>query len=119
MCTGPQSSTYFKQKVGAEAAKDRLSLSKSPLPEEMPPAAHSRGHPCGCHQRNIRAKEKAGKRGGGEGFPANQRERRPKSARVEITLATMPSPYQKATTSGRGRAGRESNSLASQKCMIN
>ena len=34
---GANSSTYIKEKVVAEASKDRASLSKSPLPEEMSP----------------------------------------------------------------------------------
>ena len=34
---GANSSTDIKEKVVAEAAKDRASLSQSPLPEEMPP----------------------------------------------------------------------------------
>ena len=34
---GANSSTYIKEKVVAEASKDRASLSESPLPEEVPP----------------------------------------------------------------------------------
>ena len=39
---GANSSTYNKEKVVAEASKDRASLSKSPLPEEMPPPTAER-----------------------------------------------------------------------------
>ncbi len=34
---GANSGTYIKEKVVAEASKDRASLSESPLPEEVPP----------------------------------------------------------------------------------
>ena len=50
---GSNSNTYIKEKVVAEAAEDRPSLSKSPLPEEMPPP-NGRRYPCGyrCHTRS-------------------------------------------------------------------
>ena len=46
---GANSSTDIKENVVAEAAKDRASLSQSPLPEEMPPPT-AEGPPRGAQR---------------------------------------------------------------------
>ena len=56
---GANSSTYIKEKVLAEAAKDRASLSKSPLPKEMPPPT-AEGTPVGPNGGTPLTKRKRG-----------------------------------------------------------
>ena len=56
---GADSSTYTKEKVVAEAAKDRASLSMSPLPEETPPPT-AEGTPVGPNGGTALPKRKRG-----------------------------------------------------------
>ena len=56
---GANSSTYIKEKVVAEASKDRASLSQSPLPEDMPPPT-AEGTPAGPNGGTPLPKRKRG-----------------------------------------------------------
>ena len=57
---GANSSTDIKEKVVAEASKDRASLSEFPLPEEMPPPT-AEGTPVGPNGDNLCLKECGGR----------------------------------------------------------
>ena len=94
---GANSSTYIKEKVVAEASKDRASLSKSPLPEEMPPPT-AEEPPVGPNGGNPLPKRKPGAI-----TPSSQpKGKTPKVARSrsDSALATS-STSQKASHSGR------------------
>ncbi len=109
---GSNSNTYIKEKVVAEAAEDRPSLSKSPLPEEMPPPT-AEGTPVGTGATPVQKR----KRGAATPNTSNSQPKG-KTAKVgqsgnDSTISISPS--QKSNTSGREQAGRESDSLASQK----
>ena len=105
---GANSSTYNKEKVVAEASKDRTSLSKSPLPEEMPPPT-AEGTPAGPNGGTPLPKRKRGAI-----TPSSQpKGKTPKVARSrsDSVLAT-PSTSQKASHSGR-RGGSQTRDLES------
>ena len=97
---GANSSTYTKEKVVAEASKDRASLSKSPLPEDMPPPT-AEGTPAGPNGGTPCLNES----GGRSLPPASQRAKHPKWLGVGvIRLWLPPLPPRKPVTVG-GEAG--------------
>ena len=105
---GANSSTCIKEKVVAEASKDRASLSESPLPEEMPPPT-AEGTPVGPNGGTPLPKRKRGVI-----TPSSQpKGKTPKVARSrsDSALATS-STSQKASHSGR-RGGSQTRDLAS------
>ena len=97
---GANSSTYIKEKVVAEASKDRASLSKSPLPQEMPPPTAD-GTPAGPNGGTPLPKRKRGAI-----TPSIQpRGKTPKVVRVGVTRHWLPPlPPRKPVTVG-GEAG--------------
>ena len=103
---GANSSTYTKEKVVAEASKDRASL--SPLPQEMPPPT-AEGTPAGPNGGTPLPKRKRGAI-----TPSSQpKGKTPKVARSrsDSALATS-STSQKASHSGR-RGGSQTRDLES------
>ena len=97
---GANSSTYNKEKVVAEASKDRASLSKSPLPEEMPPPT-AEEPPVGPNGGNPLPKRKRG----AITPSSQQRAKRPKWLGVGVTRHWLPPlPPRKPVTVG-GEAG--------------
>ena len=97
---GANSSTYNKEKVVAEASKDRTSLSESPLPEEMPPPT-AEGTPAGPTVAPPCLKES----GGRSLPPASRRAKHPKWLGVGVIRHWLPPlPPRKLVTVG-GEAG--------------
>ena len=102
---GANSSTCIKEKVVAEAAKDRASLSKSPLPEEMPPPT-AEGTPVGPNGGTPLPKRKRGAI-----TPSSQPKGKVARSRSDSALAAS-STSQKASHSGR-RGGSQTRDLES------
>ena len=102
---GANSSTCIKEKVVAEAVKDRASLSKSPLPEEMPPPT-AEGTPVGPNGGTPLPKRKRGAI-----TPSSQPKGKVARSRSDSALAAS-STSQKASHSGR-RGGSQTRDLES------
>ena len=105
---GANSSTYIKEKVVAEASKDRASLSESPLPEDMPPPT-AEGTPAGPNGGTPLPRRKRGAI-----TPSSQPKGKTPTvvrSRSDSALAAS-STSQKASHSGR-RGGSQTRDLES------